>query len=79
MTINAEAAVTSEGEKEFWANDDRFQFIAVECEGVVVYPNLYDNEAVGEGGENGGSDGFGLVQLCSCALRWKCKPWQRRV
>lgn len=41
------------------ANDDRLQFIAVECEEVVVYPNLYDNEVVGEGGENGGSDGFG--------------------
>lgn len=57
MTINAEASVVYGGEKELWADDDRFQFIAVECEEVVVYPDLYDNEAVG--GENGGSDGFG--------------------
>lgn len=59
MTINAEAAVVCGGEKEFCANDDKLQFIAVECEEVVMYPNLYDNEAVCEGGENGGSDGFG--------------------
>lgn len=59
VTINVETPVVCGREKKFWGNDDKFQFIAVECEEVVVYPNLYDNEAVGEGGENGGSDGFG--------------------
>ena len=43
----------------FWAKDYDFSFIAVEFEEVVVQPGFYVGEAVGEGGENSWSDGFG--------------------
>ena len=47
------------GEEEIWAKDDDFCFIQVEFEEVVVHPGFYVIEAVSEGGESDGSDGFG--------------------
>ena len=47
------------GEEGLWAKDDDFHFSAVLFNKVVVHSGFYDGEAVSEGGESDGSDGFG--------------------
>ncbi len=59
MTIYAEGEIVGCGEDGFRAKDDDFCFIAVEFEEVVVHPGFDVRETIGEGGEDGWSDGFG--------------------
>lgn len=47
-----------DGEEGFGAKYDDFRFIAIQFEGSVDHPGFYISEAVGEDGENGGSNGF---------------------
>ena len=46
-----------EGKWDLGANDDDFRFIAVEFEKIVVHPGFYCSKTVGDGRENGRSDG----------------------
>lgn len=46
MTINEDSEVLYRGEESFGSGDEKFCFVTVEFEKVIVHPGFYVGEAV---------------------------------